>query len=184
MDHGAEFKMLHANWEVMWVVRHKGENHIIVKDFDRDFVGARELYLKVKKTNRKMVTLRCRNVGFPPPDRWRDMEPVYKKRKGKLVVVDEVMSEPATYVGKMTAYNRHGVWWCPYCMELRRFEKRAWAEVDGHLFSADPKYYCPMCDVSHSDAHVIRYNPIAQRLAYGKKSRGRGRKKRGRSRRK
>jgi hypothetical protein len=149
--------MLHANWEVMWVVRHKGENHIIVKDFDHDFVGARDLYVKVKKTDRKMVTLRCRNVGFPPPEQTLE---------------------------KMLAYNKQRVWWCPYCMELRRFERRAWTEIDGHLYAADPKYYCPLCDISHTDAYVIQYNPLAQRLMYGRRSRSRGRKKRGRSRRK
>lgn len=174
-----QWKYDHAQWEVLWVVRRNGENHIVGTDFERDFVGALALYSKAKKAGKKMCTLRCKNIGHAPPDRYRDLEPIYKKRKGKLVVVGERMSEPPQYTVKMEKYNRQGVWWCPYCMELRRYEKRGWSEVDDVMFSADPKYYCPICDISSSDAQVIKYNPIARRLMYGKKSRG---KKKGRKR--
>lgn len=173
-----------ARWEVMWVTVKKGEPHIHCLDFEFDFVGALKLYEKLMKApGRKMVTLRCKNVGFPPPDKWRDIEPVYGKRKGKLVVVDEVYSDPPTYQTKMVKYNRQGVWWCPYCMQLRRFEKRAWTEIDDKMYPAEPAYCCPMCDISHRDAHVIRYNPIAQRLVYSKRTKSRGRKERKRGRR-
>jgi hypothetical protein len=144
-----------SRWEVMWVVKKGKEPRIICKEFDHDFVSALELYSKLKIAGKKMATLRCCNVGYAPPDRFRD---------------------------SMMAYNRQGVWWCPYCMQLRRFEKRAWYEVDERLIADDPKYYCPMCDISHSDGNVRKYNPLAQNLMNRRRSRGRkakhGRRKR------
>lgn len=153
----AEYRMLHAQWEVLWAKPEKGGPRIVAIDFENDFVGARNLFLKAKKAGKPMATLRCKNVGFPPPEK---------------------------VLEKIIAYNKQRIWWCPYCMELRRFEKRAWAEIDGHLFSTnEAAYYCPVCDISHRDAHVIKYNPIAQRLMYGRKSRGKKGKRSGKRRR-
>lgn len=172
-----------AQWEVMWVVVKKGEKRIVCIDHGGDLVSALEMYMKVKNAGKKVATLRCKNIAFPPPADWVDMEPVYAKRKGKVVVVDEVQSNPPTFNGKMDAYNGQGIWWCPYCMKLRRFEKRGWAEVEDMTFETEPQYCCPMCDISHNDWHVAKYNPLAQRIRNAKKSRGR-RSKSGRRKRK
>lgn len=141
----------------MWVKREKGKNRIIAIDFEDDLVGAMELFEKARKGKKPLATLRCKNVGFPPPEKYYD---------------------------RMVAYNHKGVWWCPYCMQLRRFEGRHWSSVDDMVFATDEvAYCCPMCDISHRDHHVIKYNPIARRLRDGnKRKRGssRGRKKRGR----
>jgi hypothetical protein len=145
-----------SRWEVMWSIRKGGENRIICKEFDHDFPSALELYVKINLAGKKMCTLRCCNVGYAPPERYHE---------------------------SMMAYNKEGIWWCPYCMKMRRFEKRAWYEIEGKLIADDPKYYCPMCDISHSDGMVRKYNPLAQAIMNRKKSRGRN-KKRGRRRRK
>ena len=173
---------LTSQWEVLWVTVKKGEKRIIAIDHGADFVSALEMYQKVTDAGKKLCTLRCKNIAFPPPERFVDMEPVYAKKRGKLVVVDEVQSQPATFTRKMDAYNAQGIWWCPYCMKLRRFEKRGWSEVDGRVFETEAHYCCPMCDISHNDWHVTKYNPLAQRIRNAKKSRGR--KSSGRRRRK
>lgn len=147
----------HARWEVMWVTRKKGKPHIVCIEHGTDFMGARRQYLMVRDAGKHMPTLRCANVGFAPTEKIASM---------------------------MDAYNDKAIWWCPYCMELRRFEKRAYMEIDGHLIGAEPAYYCPMCDISHNDAHVGKYNPIVQRLRNGKRSRGRKSKSGKRKRRK
>ncbi len=152
----AKFAMEHSGWEVMWVKRKKGKNHIVCIDFEDDLVGAMELFEKAKRGKKPLATLRCKNVGFPPPER---------------------------YIDRMRAYNHKGVWWCPYCMQLRRFEKRNWMEVEGLIGKYDEgAYFCPMCDISHRDHNVIKYNPIAKRLRDGntRKRSSRGRKKRAR----
>lgn len=172
-----------SRWEVMWVVVKNGEKRIICKEFDHDFVSAVGLYVKVKQAGKKMCTLRCCNVAYSPPESYRDVEPIYGKKKGKVIVIGERLTEPPSFSHKMDRLNDQGVWWCPYCMQLRRFEKRAWYELDDRMVADDPKYYCPMCDISHSDRNVQKYNPIAQNLMNRKKSRGRN-KKSGRRRRK
>ena len=146
-----------SRWEVMWVVKKGGEPRIICKEFDHDFPSAVELYWKLKVAGKKMATLRCCNVGYGPP---------------------------VKYENAMMAYNRQGIWWCPYCMQLRRFEKRAWYEVDERLIADAPKYYCPMCDISHTDGNVVKHNPLAQNLMSRRKSKGRRSKKSGRRKRK
>lgn len=149
-----ESMLTHARWEVMWVAVKNGKKKIVCIDHDDDFVSARDLYVKVKQAGKKLPTLRCKNIGFAPPERMRN---------------------------KMASYNRQGVWWCPYCMELRRFEKRGWIELDEKLYTAEPAYYCPMCDISHQNHHVVAFNPAAQLLVNRKRSRGRrssGRRKR------
>lgn len=137
----------HARWEVIWVTKDKkGKPRIVCIDHGTDFAEARRQYLMVKDAGKHMATLRCANVGFAPPAKLGEM---------------------------MDLYNRKAIWWCPYCMELRRFEKRVYTEIDGRLISADPAYYCPICDISHNDGHVAKHNPIVQRLRNSKRSRGR-----------
>lgn len=151
----APFAVENAKWEVMWVAVKKKEKRIVAIDFDDDFVSALQLYEKARKGKKPLATLRCRNVGFPLPEK---------------------------HQGRILALNKEGVWWCPFCMQLRRFEKRGWAECDGEIFPSDPAYYCPMCDISHHNGHVIRFNPIAQMLKIrqakgGRRSRGKRRRR-------
>lgn len=150
-----EYSLFQAKWEVLWVTT-KGGKRIVSMDFDDDFVAALELYLKAKQAEKPLATLRCKNVGFPPPEKCE---------------------------GKMAGYNKQGVWWCPYCMQLRRFEKRGWTEVDDTPFSSEPTYFCPICDISQYDGHVIRYNPLARKLQNARRTRGRKRSGRRRKRR-
>jgi hypothetical protein len=148
------YALVHAKWEVLWVVT-KPKKRIVVYDCGDDFVEARRIYLLARDGGKHFPTLRCRNVGFPPPERIRD---------------------------KLHAYNRAGVWWCPYCMELRRFRK-----LDGftsdltEVWTEAPGYYCPMCDIGQDNGHVKRWNPAAMALANRKKLR-RGRSRSGRRR--
>ena len=145
-----------AMWEVMWVVKEKNGKRIVSIQFGHDFVGARELYEKILKAKKPLTTLCCTNHGFAPPDKHRN---------------------------KMRALNRQGVWWCPHCMKLRRFERRAWDEVDGKMYATEEfAYHCPMCDISHRSWHVRRWNPMAARIYEGKRSKGR-KSKRGKQRR-
>lgn len=135
-----------ANWEVMWVTVKKGEKRIVSTQFGSDFVAAQELYVKVLKAKKPLATLACVNIGFPPPEK---------------------------YMGKMAALNRQGLWWCPFCMKLRRFEKTHWREIDGDMYTVDDAVYrCPMCETGHSSWDVRRWNPIASRLYEGKRARG------------
>lgn len=124
----------HAGWEVIWA---KKDKSLVAIDFEDNLAEALELYEKVKKAGKPLATLRCKNVAFPPPDK---------------------------YAEKMDAYNRMGVWWCPYCMKLRRFEKRSWAEMDGHVYEVDPEYACPICDITHANWAVCKYNPVPRKL--------------------
>lgn len=145
-----------SGWEVMWVAVRSGKKKIVAIDFEHDLAGALDLYHKIKVAGKPMATMRCKNVGFEPLDK---------------------------YLGKMAAYNQKGVWWCPYCMQLRRFEKRNWAVIGDEIYGTeDEAYCCPMCDISHRDHHVVKWNPVARRLRDGNKRKrtSKGRKKRAR----
>ena len=182
-----------ARWEVLWVV--KGPR-IIVHDCGHNFVEALALYEKVKRAGRKMPTLRCKNVPFPPPDKYADHRPTYKYKKvkgkwrrvlknGNPVVDGWELIEPRQYLVRMRHYNvLKDAWWCPYCMQFRHFERRMGFVSDetDQVVELDA-LYCPLCDIPHINVGVRRYNPLAGELAYrGKQVRG-GRSNRGRKRR-
>jgi hypothetical protein len=76
----------------MWV----SDGRVIEKQFGEDIWGAKKLYRKVVRADRDMPTLRCCNIGLPPP-------PQFRAEK------------------KLTVLNARGIWWCPYCCEFRRF---------------------------------------------------------------
>lgn len=65
----------------------------------------------------------------------------------------------------MKLYNQKGVWWCPYCTELRKFKYRKQYTVEG-ITMPDPGMYCPLCGISHRDHHVRKHNPAAQMMEY------------------
>lgn len=107
----------------------------------------------------KSVTLRCCNMGFPPPEKLRphDVERVsIKKVKGKRKRVKTTVRVVPLY-----KLNReHGIWWCPYCMKLRKFVRRTHGVIDG-IKIPDKAECCPMCGVTHRDHHVRLWNPVA-----------------------
>jgi hypothetical protein len=148
------FAVANAKWEVLWVTT-KGGKRIVAYDCGEDFVEARRIYLIARDAGKPFATLRSKNVAFPPPEQ-------------KLE--------------KMMAFNRRGAFWCPYCMEMRRFEKLdgfhsesgAWVEVAQY-------YCCPMCGISLKHSLVASYNPLAMQLTMPKQKRlrkGKGGKRR------
>lgn len=157
-----------AKWQVLWV--HDGR--IIEKRFDDDFKAATDLYLKAKASGRKNVTLRCCNMGFPPPERLRPHvvevkvlldPPKIVRRNGKRYrknfQLKKMLKVP------LKGLNAEGIWWCPYCRELRRFKLTKSFLIDG-IRIAETRHVCPMCGISHRDHWVRKYNPIALRLFY------------------
>jgi hypothetical protein len=168
-----------ARWSVMWVAKKKGKLYIIEKTFENDFAAATELYLKVKRAGKPMATLRCMNVGFPPPERLR---PHYETR-AEVVVRRNNQGRRKKYkrrieveVIPLSELNLKGVWWCPYCRELRRFEHWDGVATDGSFFQTiktskpgffmNPGMYCPMCGINQNDSHVRRWNPQAALLEF------------------
>ena len=136
----------HVKWSVMWL----GKNgYIVEKDFGIDLTGAIEAYMTLKVAKKKWVTLRSKNVGFPPPPRIAEREDITWKivrRKGKRYRMKVV-----EIVNAMHEHNIQGDWWCPYCRELRKFVR---AEDEVNLM-------CPVCEVTTRDFHVRNYNPNA-----------------------
>lgn len=173
-----------TRWSVMWVVKKKGKLYIIEKTFENDLSSAMELYDKAKRAGKRMVTLRSMNVGFPPPERLR---PRYEQRKvdtGKTKLVKKggktrrkrIVRTVEVEVVPMSELNLKGVWWCPYCRELRRFEHWDGVKTDGSFFKGirdskptfmlHPGMYCPMCGINQNDSHVRRWNPQAALLEF------------------
>src|SRR5213082_95133 len=100
----------------MWL----GKRGIVEKKFDTDFGGALEAYVTLRRSGKKLVTLRSCNVGFPPPDHITHHEIVsweIVRRKGK-----RFKKQVVTEVDLMMEYNEKGTWWCPYCITLRPFK--------------------------------------------------------------
>jgi hypothetical protein len=143
-----------AHWEVRWIGTKK--KVIVHKVFDEDFGGALALYTKLKKAQRAGVTLRCMNVGFAPPDRithheverWEVVQRRGKRYKRKVVDIVDMMRD----------YNARGIWWCPYCIQLRLFRDRS---TPGQLL-----FECPVCEISNYNWHVKRWNPMAKTVEY------------------
>lgn len=159
-----------ARWEVRWVGKKGG---IVHKVYDEDFGGALEHYTKLKDAQRKGVTLRCMNVGFPPPKRiiehevvkWQVVRRGGKRYKKKVIEHENLMED----------LNAQGVWWCPYCIKLRRFVDRS---DRGQIL-----FECPVCDVSNYNWHVKRWNPTAKTVEFRNQGRKRGVRTRTRQRR-
>lgn len=151
-----------AKWEVLWI--NPRIKKIERKDFGADHTGAVKLYARVAAAGRKGVTLRCKNMGIPPPDQYADREEVIvtiggKRKKGKRLI------EPRQYLVRMGALNLKGIWYCPFCGELRKFVYRKGFMLDGR-FVAKPMMCCPMCHISQDNWHVKRYNPSAVLMEY------------------
>lgn len=140
-----------ARWEVLWIK----DGRVIRKSFETDLMGATELYLKVKVAGRPGATLRCCNMAFPPPQELQ-RRLVRGKKKGRVV---------QGYVTPMKAKNAEGIYWCPYCMKLRRFVKRKQFEVEG-VTVRDTWFGCPMCGCTHRDSAARKWNPMLSQIAF------------------
>jgi hypothetical protein len=166
-----------AKWEVLWIKDRK----IHRKDCGTDLTEGIRLYMMLKG-KRSGVTLRCKNFGSPPPLRLQSRIVQYKvlerldrprivRRNGKRYrKTHETVIKRGLYV-PMKKKNRDGIWWCPYCRELRRFVKKKYIEVEltpgGRTTQIhEPGMYCPMCGVSHRDHSVRKWNPIAVKVFY------------------
>jgi hypothetical protein len=178
----------YARWEVIWWSK-KGKQ-FVVKEFDTDFKGALDLYMKVKLLSAPLATLRCCNVGFPPPEKYRPYNKKYLKKekiriKGRLRTKKRIVE---VYTQPMVELNLKGVWWCPYCRELRKFKLQDGAMFEDYFVNGEGMY-CPVCQIAHTDHHVRKWNPQAQLLAFKlgknnqKRTRSSGRSTRKRSRR-
>lgn len=125
-----------------------------------NFVDALELYERVRVAGRKGVTLRCTNVGFPPPARFMPRVVRVKvlnskgkptKRNGEYVY-KEVLRVP------LKKLNKRGIWWCPHCMKFRRFK------IIKNKHTRTYVHRCPVCNIDHRNHHVRAHNPVARTL--------------------
>jgi hypothetical protein len=159
-----------AKWSVIWV---SNEGEIKRIRCDEDMAHAQELFGKAARQGKRAATLHSDNVGFAPPDKFADVEtiPIGRSKRTKKIVYRTEVIEPRQFNVKMLKLNRRGIWWCPYCIRLRKFKLQRRAEVDG--------IKCPLCKISHRDGNVRRYNPIAQQLALrqGRSNRNRRRRR-------
>ena len=136
----------YAKWSVFW--RNK-KGKFVRKRFYEDLQGA--LRFMRDNPDRPVLTLHSDNLGFPPPRRITHFEEhgwTVVKRKGK-----RYKKRVVTIVNRMHDYNQKGIWWCPYCIQLRRFE---FAETE-----RGPEMFCPVCGCGNYLFEVRRYNPHA-----------------------
>jgi hypothetical protein len=158
-------------WAVLWVVPDDEEDYRIVrKEFEGDLDGAIDLFNKAKAKGRRMVTLMSPNTAFPPPVKWRPstkrrvvVKEVRVLRKGRYVKKRKKVLE-TYYDIPMERLNRKGIFWCPYCRQMRKFQRQTgMTSTEGNWMEA-PGMYCPMCGVSHRLKPVRDWNPHAARL--------------------
>jgi hypothetical protein len=147
-----------------------------------DFMKAQSVFAKAVAQGKRAATLHADNVGFPPPAQYADVEkiPIGRSRRTKQVVYELRTIEPHSFLVRMRKLNAKGIWWCPYCCKMRRFKLRKYSKVEGIKFE-DPRYCCPLCEISHRDMHVRKYNPLAQELAIrmgGRRRRDKSRRRR------
>jgi hypothetical protein len=160
----------HIRWAVLWVVPDGSSYRIIRKDFDGDLDAAIELYTKAKRGGKRLVTLMSPNVAFPPPEKYRpytrrtvEVREVKVMRNGKYVTRKQKTLTPK-YIDPMLNLNRKGIFWCPYCREMRKFQQQAGFQNEYGTFMEAPGLYCPLCGVSHRLMPVRQWNPHCSRL--------------------
>jgi len=141
-----------ARWELIWVGKDK---KIKRKAFESDLAGALALYIKAHGKLRA-VTLRCCNMGFPPPE---DLQP------RKVMVKEGKLRVEKLYV-PMKKKNREGVFWCPYCMKLRKFVRKESLKSPSGMVLDESRFCCPLCGVGHRDHNIRKYNPLVPQIAY------------------
>lgn len=177
-----------ARWEVIWWNRKK--KHFSVMPFGNDLAGAEALYAKVAAAGKPFATLRSCNVGFPPPEKYRPYvkqmvkkERVRVRRKGRHVtrIKRTIVDVDVT---PMIEVNLKGVWWCPYCRQMRKFRKQDGMTLTdrGHEYYLDGAVFCcPVCRISHMNHHVRKWNPTAQKMPFRQIKRTRARRSNGRA---
>lgn len=177
-----------ARWEVIWWNRKK--KRFTVMAFGNDIASAEGLYAKVLVAKKPFATLRCCNVGFPPPEKYRPYqkpmmkkEKVRVKRKGRYVyrVKKTVVHIEVT---PMVEVNLKGVWWCPYCRQMRKFRRQdgmTYTDASGDYYLDGVVWCCPVCAISHTNHHVRKWNPTAQKMPYRKIKATRARRSNGRA---
>jgi hypothetical protein len=132
-----------ARWQLLWTANGK----IQIDPYESDLGSALAEFEKRTRANhlaelrqRKAgsdeyplpypnLTLRCANMQFPPP---------------------------LDVAAKMRQYNDKGVFWCPYCIKLRRFKA---VRVRRGGTAVDPTVTCVACDVGL--LVVTEHNPGA-----------------------
>lgn len=156
-----------ARWQVLWIK----DGRKITKDFEHDLTGALEVYVKVKG-RRPGATLRCTNMGFPPPEELLPRIVIVRKPLAKPKIVRrggkryrKTHERVRARLVPMKKKNAEGVFWCPYCRELRRFKLKKKFKIEG-VWLHEERMVCPMCGVSTRDHNVRRWNPIASRITY------------------
>jgi hypothetical protein len=158
-----------ARWEVVW----RGsppKSKLTRKKFDEDFGSALNTYYLLRAAGKQSVTLRCCNIGFPPPHHitqhpttsWRVVRHKGKKYKRKVTTYEDLLQ---------TTYNPRGIWWCPYCIQLRRFAP-IWINPRGSPMG------CPVCGITDRDWYVRHYNPQASITEWRQSGRRRNRRTR------
>jgi hypothetical protein len=135
----------YQNWSVFWFSKKKGK--YVRKRFHEDLGAALKFF--GENQHRPGITLHPDNHGYPPPKRITEHERVtweVVRRKGK-----KYKKKVVTIVNLMNDYNAKGIWWCSYCVKLRRFKS---VETE-----RGPEMYCPVCGCSHRI--VKEHNPKA-----------------------
>lgn len=152
-----------AHWSVYWF----GKGRWKRKRFRTEYDSALKWY--IENLHRTGITLHSDNVAFPAPRRlthyeetqWRVVTKKGKKYKKRYTVVTNRMRE----------LNARGIWWCPYCIKLRRFRE---IRTDRGV-----ETYCPVCTVSNYLMAVRQHNPKAVIIEHHKPQRSpRGRRRR------
>lgn len=174
----------YTRWEVIWISTKTGRKRVIVQEFDTDLKGALDLYVRAKAAGKPFATLRCCNVGFPPPEKYRPHYVTVKTGEYKIVRRGGKRYRKPKYktvwYTPLHKVNLKGIWWCPYCREFRKFMKQSGARSEG-VFIASEGMYCPICQISHRNSHVRKWNPKAQEIEFKigrRSSRGSGKRKR------
>lgn len=171
-----------ARWEVIWW--NKKKKRFTVMPFGDDLAEAEALYRQVVQAAKPFATLRCCNVGFPPPEKYRPYTHTERVRTGTKIVKRSVKGKVKRYrkvvykeveheVIPMIEVNLKGVWWCPYCRQLRKFRKQDGMTLSdrGHDYYLDGTVYCcPVCRITHRNHHVRKWNPQAQKMPFRQKA--------------
>lgn len=160
---------MNQKWSVLWEAGDSILHHRCGNDLDE----AIRVYNLAIKAGRHNVTLRCDNVGLPPPEKFQRMERRniggQTKKEEKWVRVLVVME----------AANKRGIFWCPYCRKFRRFGHQFNFYVEGRWARHPNKagmMACPTCGISHRDFHVRKWNPHAAAFYARETRRKRGRR--------
>ena len=169
-----------ARWSVHWVVPSGDTYRIVEIDCEDNLNEAIRIYTKAKESGKRFATLRSRNVAFPPDEKYR---PYYAQVRDKRWVKGRrqkgITKYKTVHKVPMRTLNRKGVFWCPYCREMRKFQEQGAFMFEGIAVEA-PGLYCPICGISHRDWHVRNWNPVCHRIYLDetRSRRGRGRRSR------